>query len=161
MATLIDYILIPLDHLTIVHAHALCIDTIPSDREVSTCNQSRWPSNKLHWFPWSPRYEKLVYLVRQFGWNRKLKPSHAHANLAIRYIATHCGPSWPMLQLVIYLTDEMVNLHASELHSPHRQTVAGLAITAATLKHILQLKAGPPPPLIWVFGHFWLFCTMV
>ena len=22
-------------------------------------------------------------------------------------------------------------------------------------------KAGPPPPLIWLFGHFWLFCTMV
>ena len=45
MATLIDYILIPLDLKTIVHAHALCIDMIPSDPEVSKCNQSRWPSN--------------------------------------------------------------------------------------------------------------------
>ena len=57
-ATLINYILIPLDLKAIVHAHALCIDMIPSDPGVSKCNQSRWPS---HWFPWSPRYEKLVY----------------------------------------------------------------------------------------------------
>ena len=45
MATLIDYILIPIDLWTIVHAHALCIDVIPSDPEVSKWNQSRWPSN--------------------------------------------------------------------------------------------------------------------
>ena len=41
----INYILISLDLKTIVHAHALCIDMIPSDPEVSKCNQSRWPSN--------------------------------------------------------------------------------------------------------------------
>ena len=23
------------------------------------------------------------------------------------------------------------------------------------------IKAGPPPPLIWVLCHFWLFCTLV
>ena len=34
-----------MDLKTIVHAHALCIDVIPSDPEVSKCNQSRWPSN--------------------------------------------------------------------------------------------------------------------
>ena len=45
MATLIDYILIPLDFKTNIHGHALCIDMIPSDPEVSKCNQSRWPSN--------------------------------------------------------------------------------------------------------------------
>ena len=45
MATLIDYILIPLDLKNIVHAHALRIDMIPLDPEVSKCNQSRWPSN--------------------------------------------------------------------------------------------------------------------
>ena len=45
MATLIDYILIPLDLKTIVHDHALCNDMIPLDPEVSKCNQSRWPSN--------------------------------------------------------------------------------------------------------------------
>ena len=44
MATLIDYILIPLHLKTISHAHALCIDMIPSDPQVSKCNQSRWPS---------------------------------------------------------------------------------------------------------------------
>ena len=45
MATLIDYILIPIDLWTIVHAHAFSIDLIPSDPEVSKWNQSRWPSN--------------------------------------------------------------------------------------------------------------------
>ena len=42
MATLIDYILISLDLKTIVQAHGLCIDVIPSDPDVSKCNQSRW-----------------------------------------------------------------------------------------------------------------------
>ena len=37
MATLIDYILIPLHLKTIVHAHALCIGMIPSDPEESKC----------------------------------------------------------------------------------------------------------------------------
>ena len=45
MATLIDYISIPIDLWTIVHAHALCIDTIPSDPEISKWNQSKWLSN--------------------------------------------------------------------------------------------------------------------
>ena len=45
MATFIDYILISLDLKAIVDAHALCIDMISSDPEVSKCNQSRWPSN--------------------------------------------------------------------------------------------------------------------
>ena len=35
MATLIDYILVLLDLKTILLAHALCIDMIPSDPEVS------------------------------------------------------------------------------------------------------------------------------
>ena len=45
MAILIDYILITLDRLTIVHTHALRIGMIPSDPEVSKCNQSTWQSN--------------------------------------------------------------------------------------------------------------------
>ena len=45
MATLIDYILIPIDLWTIVLAHAWSIDMIPSDPEVSKWNQPRWPSN--------------------------------------------------------------------------------------------------------------------
>ena len=42
MATLINDILISLDLKTIVQAHGLCIDMIPSDPDVSKCNQSRW-----------------------------------------------------------------------------------------------------------------------
>ena len=42
---LIDYILIPPNLWIHVYARALCTDAIPSDPEVSRCNQSRWPTN--------------------------------------------------------------------------------------------------------------------
>ena len=47
MATLTDCILMPFDLWTIVdlHAHALCINMIPADQELSKCDQTKWPSN--------------------------------------------------------------------------------------------------------------------
>ena len=55
-SSLVITILIHLGLWTIVHAHTLCIDMIPPESpslDVSTCNQSRWPSNGVHWFPLS------------------------------------------------------------------------------------------------------------
>ena len=66
MATLIDYILIPVDFLTIIHAHALGIDMISSNSKYqNVINQST--SGHLHWFPWSPRCVKLVYSSAEIG----------------------------------------------------------------------------------------------
>ena len=33
----------------------------------------------------------------------------------------------------------------------------------SNIRHVALngLRQDPPPPLIWVFGHFWLFCTMI
>ena len=57
MATLIDYILIPVDFWTIVHAHAFGIDIISSNSEYQNVIKV---AIQLHWFPWSPRCVKLV-----------------------------------------------------------------------------------------------------
>ena len=62
-----------------------------------------------------------------------------------------------------------VTVHDVILHCSHLQIFSGCVCHLKQLYAqfsflfpiVFGIKAGPPPPLIWVFGHFWLFCTMV
>ena len=58
------------------------------------------------------------------------------------------------------------SIHTNRVHTSKRCTKYSLHLVPSTSRHtnvimLYAVKAGPPPPLIWVFGHFWLFCTMV
>ena len=75
MATLIDYILIPVDFWTIIHAHAIGIDMIDFFKfRVSKCNQSKWPSNCIgfhgHHVMWNSSI--LTSMCSNSHWRRNL-----------------------------------------------------------------------------------------
>ena len=145
MATLIDYILIPLDFWTMVHALALKLIVIPSYPEVSKYNQSRWPSNctmvttlrrNSSTEPISQSVEKEMFLwqnVSKVTSVFRVSETFCCHSIIFSLLPEVFAPFCPWLSCVCGVTDEVCHVYQAFL-SPR------MAVTP--LLHLLQLTKG-------------------